>query len=65
MEVKKDMTNATSGGIHTETSIPAVGKYKRPPGKVVATAIQKIVCDPHYGFVVEKLSRAFSIQKIN
>jgi hypothetical protein len=31
MEVKKDTTNAASGGSHRETSIPAVSKYIGPP----------------------------------
>jgi hypothetical protein len=31
MEVKKDMTNATTGGTHMATSTSAVGKYKRKP----------------------------------
>jgi hypothetical protein len=31
MEVKKEMTNATKGGIHNATSIPAVWKNMEPP----------------------------------
>jgi hypothetical protein len=31
MEVKKEMTNATRGGIHNATSIPAVWKNMEPP----------------------------------
>jgi len=59
MEVKKDITNATRGEIHTETSIPAVGKYKAELlGK--AAAVAAIKKNNRFGYYVsdpEKVSR--------
>jgi hypothetical protein len=65
MEVKKDMTNATTGGIHMETSMPAVGKYKKTSDSVAAVSENKIVSDRHYGFVLKKLSSPFESQETN
>jgi hypothetical protein len=42
MEVKKEMTNATTGGTQMETSTPAVGKYKKTSDKVQADTRKKL-----------------------
>lgn len=59
MEVKKDMPKATTGGTHMETSMPAVGKYKKTSEKVAAGARTEKISRLYYDFVMKKLSSSF------
>jgi hypothetical protein len=66
MEVKNDMTKATTGGTQMETSMPAVGKYNgRALGKVAGSSMDKNHPGPYYGCASEKLSSVFALNRIN
>jgi hypothetical protein len=68
MEVKKEMVNATSGGSHGATSIPAVWnsirKNPHGPGGICTNFYTKMVYTPWHLFFFQKQGMVFGFAQM-